>query len=52
MIALITDRQLLLSDIILFRIYDFNPLKQGWAIFSLPRAALAIHIFVEGRRKN
>jgi hypothetical protein len=27
-------------------------LNQGWAIFSLPRAALAIHVFVEGRRKN
>jgi hypothetical protein len=27
-------------------------LKQEWGIFSLPGAALAIHIFVEGRRKN
>jgi hypothetical protein len=25
---------------------------QGWEIFSLPRAALAIHIFFEGRRKK
>jgi hypothetical protein len=27
-------------------------LYQGWAIFSLPRTALAIHIFVEDRRKK
>jgi hypothetical protein len=31
---------------------SYLPLDQGWAIFSLPWATLAIHIFVEGHRKN
>jgi hypothetical protein len=30
----------------------FERLGQGWAIISSPRASLAIHIFVEGSRKN
>jgi hypothetical protein len=33
------------------RVCTRNHLKRGSATFSLPRAALAIHIFVEGLRK-
>jgi hypothetical protein len=32
--------------------FIIHSVEQGWAIFSLPQAALAVHIFVEGRRKN
>jgi hypothetical protein len=35
-----------------FVVYTGHHVDQGSAIFSLPRAALAIHIFVEGCRKK